>query len=83
MASRFLQESQAAGLPTKIDAKGMIRVYDPKTNTFGSYNPNGTTATFYKPQPKSPSNPKGHKFPTNEDYWKSQPGSPPWTPKRN
>jgi hypothetical protein len=80
-ASRFLQESQANGLPTKIDSKGIIRVYDPKTNTFGAYNPNGTTATFYKPQPKSPSNPGGHKFATNEEYWNSQPGTPPWTPK--
>ena len=66
-ASRFLQESQAAGLPTKIDSKGIIRVYDPKTNTFGSYNPNGTTATFFKPQPKSLTNPSGHKYPTNEE----------------
>ena len=34
---------------TKIDKDGIIRIYDTKTNTFGSYNPNGTTKTFYKP----------------------------------
>jgi pyocin large subunit-like protein len=49
MASRFFQESQAAKLPTKIDSQGVIRVFDPKTGSFGSFNPNGTTRTFFKP----------------------------------
>jgi RHS repeat-associated protein len=49
MASRFFQESQAAKLPTKIDSQGVIRVFDPKTGTFGSFNPNGTTRTLFKP----------------------------------
>jgi RHS repeat-associated protein len=44
----------------KVDSDRIIRVYDPKTNTFGSYNSNGTTKTFYKPTPKN--------------YWKNQPG---------
>ncbi len=52
-ASDFLVQSQADSLPTKIDSEGVIRVYDPSTNTFGSYNPNGTTRTFF--QPTSPS----------------------------
>ena len=60
MASRFLQESQAAKLPTKIDRQGVIRVFDPKTGTFGSFNPNGTTRTFFKPN--------------RPDYFKDQPG---------
>ena len=42
-ASDFLQVSQANKLPTKIDADGIIRVYDQSTNTFAAYNPNGTT----------------------------------------
>jgi pyocin large subunit-like protein len=67
-ASRFLQESQARGLPTKIDANGIIRVYDPATNTFGAYNPNGTTATFFKPT-------------RGQAYWNDQPGTAPWGPK--
>lgn len=46
---------------TKIDDSGVIRIYDPKTNTFGSYNPDGTTRTFYKPT-------------AGVDYWKRQPG---------
>jgi RHS repeat-associated protein len=62
-ASQFLQRSQAGGLPTQIDANGTIRVYDSNTNTFGAYNANGTTRTFY--QPSSPT------------YWSRQPGVPP------
>ena len=67
MASGFLRRSQAERLPTKIDPQGVIRVYDPKTNTFGAFNPNGTTRTFYKPT-------------RGEAYWADQPGVSPWTP---
>jgi hypothetical protein len=65
-AAQFLQDSQANGLPTKIGPGGVIRVFDPATNTFGSYNPNGTTKTFYKP--------------TSPNYWNTQPGGPPCIP---
>jgi RHS repeat-associated protein len=54
------QNAQAEGLPTKIDAEGVIRVYDPATNTFGAYNANGTTRTFFKP--------------TSPTYFARQPG---------
>lgn len=66
-ASQFFQRSQRQGLPTRIDANGVIRVYDPATNTFGAYNPNGTTATFFTPK-------------TGADYWAKQPGVSPWSP---
>lgn len=66
-ASQFFQRSQQVGLPTKIDANGVIRVYDPASNTFGAYNPNGTTATFFTPK-------------TGADYWAKQPGVAPWSP---
>lgn len=33
----------------KIGEDGISRVYDPKTNTFGAYNKNGSTRTFFKP----------------------------------
>ena len=65
-ASDFLRRSQADRLPTKIDADGMIRVYDPRTNTFGSFNPDGTTRTFFKP--------------TSPTYFDRQPGGAPWGP---
>ncbi|MDR3544130.1 MAG: hypothetical protein P4L69_24735, partial [Desulfosporosinus sp.] len=59
-ASHFLQRSQAEGLPTKIDSNGVIRVYDPSTNTFGSFNPDGTTRTMFRP--------------SSPTYWDRQPG---------
>jgi len=45
---------------TKVDSTGTIRVYDPVTGRFGSYNPDGTTKTYFKPD--SPT------------YWDRQPG---------
>jgi RHS repeat-associated protein len=33
----------------RIDSKGVLRIYDPATNTFAAYNANDTTRTFYKP----------------------------------
>ena len=68
MASEFLQKSKAGKLSTKVDSTGVIRVYDKKTNTFASYNKDGTTRTFYKPDPSI------HKYKTNADYWEDQPG---------
>lgn len=65
-ASDFFRRSQADRLPTKVDADGVIRVYDPRTNTFGSFNPDGTTRTFFKP--------------TSPTYFDRQPGSAPWGP---
>jgi pyocin large subunit-like protein len=61
MASDFLQRAQREGLPTKIDSNGVIRVYDPQSNTFGALNPDGTTRTFFKP--------------TSATYWDRQPGT--------
>ncbi|PZQ45426.1 MAG: hypothetical protein DI556_22725, partial [Rhodovulum sulfidophilum] len=63
MASQFFERALAKGLPTRIDAKGGIRVYDPDANTFGAYNANGTTKTFYRP--------------TSPTYWDRQPGNGP------
>lgn len=67
-ASRFFQRSQAEGLPTKIAPDGTIRVYDPLTNRFGSFNPDGTTKTFF-----SPKSPEYFERPQNI-------GSEPWMP---
>jgi pyocin large subunit-like protein len=71
-ASRFFQRGIGDGLPTKINPKdGSIRIYDPQSNTFGAYNADGSTRTFYKPDPAR----RG--FATNWDYWVSQPGYAP------
>jgi filamentous hemagglutinin len=74
MASKFFQESQVGRLATKVGPDGVIRVYDPATNTFESFNTNGTTKTFYKPDPAQ------HGYPTNLDYWNAQKGVWPWEP---
>lgn len=65
-ASDFFRRSQIERLPTKIDKDGVIRVWDPKTNSFGSFNPDGTTKTFFKP--------------TSPTYFERQPGTAPWEP---
>jgi hypothetical protein len=41
------------------DSKGVTRVYDKKTNTFGSYTKDGKTKTFFKPD-------------RGVNYWKDQ-----------
>ena len=66
----FLDRAEKDGLPRKVDENGITRAYDPKSNTFGSYNPDRTIKTFYKPDPSI------HGLPTNIDYWAAQPGNP-------
>jgi RHS repeat-associated protein len=70
-ASSFLQRGLSGGAEVKVDSQGVIRVYDPATDTFGSYNADGTTRTFYRPDPAA------HGYPTNQAYWNAQPGSAP------
>lgn len=60
MGSEFFQRGGAQHLPTKIAPDGTIRMFDPATNTFGSFAPNGTTKTLFKP--------------FTPDYWSRQPG---------
>jgi len=67
-AHEFLQRALRENLPRKIDDQGVLRIYEPDTNTLGAYNPDGTTRTFYTP------NPAVHGLPTNMDYWNGQPG---------
>jgi pyocin large subunit-like protein len=67
LASDFFRRLHRERLPTKIDEAGVIRVYDPRTNTFGAYNPDGTTRTFFKPK-------------REYAYWAQQPGISPWKP---
>ena len=69
MAWEFRQRAKAEGLPTKVDAEGVIRIYDPKSGAFAAYNRNGTTRTFFKPD--------------SRDYFDRQPGEPVRPKKRN
>ncbi|MBS0221255.1 MAG: hypothetical protein JSR91_10990, partial [Proteobacteria bacterium] len=68
-AQDFLRRAQLEQLPMKVDSRGDILVYDPTNNIFGAYNADGTTKTFYRPEPAI------HGQPTNMDYWNSQRGS--------
>jgi hypothetical protein len=53
----------------KVDPNtGVIRIYDKLVNEFATFNANGTPRTIFKPDPAK------HNFPTNLDYWNSQPG---------
>jgi pyocin large subunit-like protein len=62
-ANEFYNNSGNPGIQVKYDFyKNQTRVYDPATNSFGSYNYNGTTATFYKPT-------------GGQGYFNRQPGS--------
>jgi hypothetical protein len=58
----FLQRARTEGLPAKRDSEGVLRVYDPATRSFGAYNRNGTTRTYFKP--------------SRRDYFDDQPGRP-------
>lgn len=64
-AQEFLQRAISERLPTKVGPDGTIRVYEPRTNTFGSYNSDGTTQTYFKPTARA-------------RYWERQPGDDPW-----
>lgn len=67
-AQSFYNSANTNGFLVKIDNSGTTRIYDPNTNTFGSYSSSGNTKTFFKP------NPTIHGYPSNIDYWNAQPG---------
>lgn len=48
MANQFLRRATVAGYRAKLDNADVLRVFDPATGTFGAYNPDGTTKTFFK-----------------------------------
>ncbi len=47
-AHAFLQRAYAAGFPAKRGSDGALRDIEPATKTFGAYNANGTTRTYFK-----------------------------------
>jgi pyocin large subunit-like protein len=61
-AHAFLEHAKAAGLPAKRARDGSLRIYEKATDTFGAYNADGTTRTFFKPG--------------SYDYYERQPGEP-------
>ncbi len=64
---QYVQQSQSfyknrQNYNVKIDDSGITRVYDSNTNTFGAYNADGTTKTYFKPS-------------SGQKYFDSQPGN--------
>ena len=54
MANDFYKKFKIEKLPAvKYPNSGQIAVYEPKSNTFGLYDKNGRTITFYKPTSKT------------------------------
>lgn len=48
-AKSFYERGFKEKLPMVQDKSGNIRIYDPKTNSFGSYHKDGSPRTFFKP----------------------------------
>jgi hypothetical protein len=67
MAAHFFQEAPKYGFPSKVDDDGVIRIYDPGSNTYGEYNSDGTTRAFFRPR-QGPA------------FWDEQQGTPPIAP---
>ena len=65
-AWRFRERAVAEHLPIKLDTDGTVRVFEPKTRAFASFNRDGTTKTYFRPDSAS--------------YWQRQPGKPVQTP---
>lgn len=61
-AWQFRQRAAHAGYRMKRDERGVLRIFDPASGSFGAYSRDGKTRTFFKP--KSP------------DYFDRQPGTP-------
>ena len=49
-AWEFLARANAEGLPAKVDADRVLRVFEPRTRNFAAYNRDGTAKTYFRPQ---------------------------------
>jgi hypothetical protein len=63
LAYQFLADAKASGYDLRLQGS-TLRIYDPATNSFGSYGLNGTVKTFFKPG-------------QHGAYWTTQPGAAP------
>jgi len=52
-AQEFYQRALHERFPMIRTHAGYLKIYDPKTNRFGVFNPQGKTETFFKPKPKN------------------------------
>ena len=72
-ASDFLRTWTSRQVRVKVDDRGIVRVWEPSTNTFGVYTEAGETITYFKLDPAK------HPHATNEDYWDAVQGDE-WIP---
>ena len=49
LAYQFRHRATVEPYRAKIDNQRVLRIYDPETGSFGAYNSDGTTKTFFKP----------------------------------
>ena len=49
LAYQFRHRATVEQYRAKIDNQQVLRIYDPRTGSFGAYNSDGTTKTFFKP----------------------------------
>jgi len=64
-AQEFRTSIGNSGVESVTTRSGVTKIYDIPNNIYGSYNRNGSTKTFMKPDPSY------HGLPTNYDYWRS------------
>ena len=50
-AQDLLRRARVDGLPMKVDARGNILVFDPTSELFGVYRPDGLARTIFRPTP--------------------------------
>ena len=67
--------SPPKGAKIKLRQNGDILIWDSASGIFGAYDNTGTPKTFFKPNPRSSSNPRGHRYSTNEEYWNAELGT--------
>ncbi len=73
--ARTFLHKPPAGTLTQIRPNGDVVRYHPASNTFGVMDATGTPRTFFKPAPRSPSNPTGYdpqKYSSPLDYFNDQ-----------
>jgi|GEM_PF-4338978 len=49
----YLNSSKNKSIRKKLDDKGIVRIWDPSTNEFGSFTKDGKTKTYFKPNSQS------------------------------
>lgn len=62
-AQQFYKNAEKSGYEKVVGQDGVTRLYDSKTNTFGSYGPDGSAKTFFKPS-------------NGQNYWGNQVSDP-------